>query len=155
MAVGDYIGGLTVLDDDPRPTLTVVPVATDVREGEDLVWRLQLSDVTDVGVFVQLIAEAPGGESSCRGGHTRPVGRLVAGARSRPVRSGRACSPTPSPFVFAYIEPGTDRIDIVVPTCKDSRVEGTESLALVLDEVSSAELADPSARLVGRIRDRT
>ena len=60
LAVGDYTGGLTVLDDDPTPTLTVVPVATSVEEGADLVWTLRLSDVTDVGVFVALTPTAPG-----------------------------------------------------------------------------------------------
>ena len=148
LSIGDYVGGLTVLDDDPSPTLTVVPVATDVEEGDDLVWRLQLSDVTDVGVFVQLTAAAPGAglppEVDTRDLPTSWLQEHEVDTSGPPRLLSEAY-----PYVYAYIEAGTDGIDVVVPTRTDSRVEGTESLALALDYVSMAELADPTARLVG------
>ena len=120
LAVGDYIGGLTVLDDDPSPTLTVVPVATSVDEGADLVWRLQLSDVTDVGVFVALTATAPGaGLPPELDTKDVPADWLTehevdASGPRRPLSEA-------GPFVFGFIEPGTDSIDVVVPTLTDRR----------------------------------
>ncbi|GAA1355879.1 hypothetical protein GCM10009660_57780 [Catellatospora bangladeshensis] len=48
---GRYAGGLEVLDDDPRPTLTITPVSDRVAEGGSLVWRATLSAVADQAVL--------------------------------------------------------------------------------------------------------
>jgi hypothetical protein len=44
---GGYTGGLTVLDDDPEPTLTVTPAAGPVPEGGMLTWTATSSAVAD------------------------------------------------------------------------------------------------------------
>ena len=59
------------------------------------------------------------------------------------------------PYVYGYIEAGTDSIDVVVPTKKDSVVEGAESIAFSITDSWGATLPDPAPRLVGRIHDPT
>jgi hypothetical protein len=55
--------------------------------------------------------------------------------------------------VFGYIEPGTDSLEVVVPTLTDRRNEGAESVVLTLTEADGAVLPDPLPRLVGTVTD--
>ncbi|MCX4597879.1 hypothetical protein OG819_52685 [Streptomyces sp. NBC_01549] len=49
--VGASAGGLTVHDDDPRPMVSVTPVADHVTEGQTLTWRLTLSAAADTDLY--------------------------------------------------------------------------------------------------------
>ena len=152
LAVGDYTGGLTVLDDDPTPTLTVVPVATSVEEGSDLVWTLRLSDVTDVGVFVALTPTAPGPGLPPELDTKDVPADWLTEHEVDPSGSRRVLSEA-APFIFGFIEPGTDSIDVVLPTLTDRRAEGAESVVLTVIEADGAVLPDPLPRLVGTVTD--
>ncbi|TWP52423.1 hypothetical protein FKR81_08785 [Lentzea tibetensis] len=58
---GRYAGALTVLNDDPEPTLTVTPIAGEVAEGGVLKWRVTLSTTADEGILLQGVPRAPDG----------------------------------------------------------------------------------------------
>ena len=58
-----------------------------------------------------------------------------------------------APFVFAYIEPGTDSVEILVPTLVDTRSEAAESIVLSITEAGGAILPDPVPQLVGTVND--
>lgn len=46
--IGSYVGGVTVLNDDPMPTVSVTPIADRVTEGQPLKWKVSLSEAADV-----------------------------------------------------------------------------------------------------------
>ena len=151
VAVGDYAGGLTVLDDDPSPTLSVVEVATSVTEGQDLVWRLQLSGPSDVGVSVQLLVTAPGVGLPPEVDTLDVPADWLTDMRIEPTPR-RALSET-SLFLYADIEAGTDSLEVVVPTRGDQRVEGAEAIVLSIDSAYGAVLPEPLPQLVGTVHD--
>jgi hypothetical protein len=53
---GNYIGGITIVEDDPIPTLSVVAKSVTANEGQSLEWKLRLSTATTgVGFYCYLI----------------------------------------------------------------------------------------------------
>ena len=60
MVTGDYLEGLTVVEDDPVPALTVVYKNTTASEGNSLRWQLCLSARTD-GVYCSYYLIPPNG----------------------------------------------------------------------------------------------
>ncbi|WP_405544717.1 hypothetical protein OG478_28765 [Streptomyces phaeochromogenes] len=50
--VGNHLGGVTVKDDDPMPTLSVAPVPSRVTEGQSLTWRITQSAVADTEIWI-------------------------------------------------------------------------------------------------------
>ena len=154
LAIGDYFGGLTVADDDPSPTLTVEPVATSVAEGEGLRWRFQLSEVTDAGVYIQLVAIAPeAGSPPELSTKDLPAEWL----EWQGIDPNLPATPLSEAFLYAwvYIEQGTDSAELVIPTRSDTKVEGPESLTLRIDEAGQVVLPDPVPTLVATVNDPT
>ncbi len=153
VCVGDYTGGATVLDDDPTPTVTVRPVAADVVEGRDLVWRLVLSAPSDIGVWIPLAAVAP----------DPGLGREVDTADLSAdwlAEHGIWDLPTPpmplsaaGPVFFTYLDPGVRTLDLRVPTLVDRRTEGTEVMALAVTDDAPVAGLPAGTRLVGSVRD--
>lgn len=90
--VGSHLGGVTVKNDDPMPTIEVKPVADHVTEGQSLRWRISLSEVTDVDMGsigfdilpVERGRSCPAWTSTSHGCGTRSVSR-----RARPGRCPR------------------------------------------------------------------
>ena len=152
LAVGDYTGGLTVLDDDPTPTLTVVPVATSVEEGSDLVWTLRLSDVTDVGVFVALTPTAPGPGLPPELDTKDVPADWLTEHEVDPSGSRRVLSEA-APFIFGFIEPGTDSIDVVRADAHRPPGRGRGIGGADRHRGRRSGAARPAPRLVGTVTD--
>jgi hypothetical protein len=57
-------GGLTVHDDDPKPMVSVTPVADHVTEGQTLTWRLPLSAAADTNLYEEQVRLKPDGQDT-------------------------------------------------------------------------------------------
>jgi hypothetical protein len=121
----DYLGQLVVVDDDPTPALSVKPVASSVAEGAKAQWRLKLTAPVDYPV------EAFG--TVVRGPSPRVTGfdvskswfddHAVSKARSKPLDVAHT-------YVTGRIRPGETTAVLSIPTRKDGRKEGKESVTL-------------------------
>ncbi len=150
LAVGDYAGGVTVLDDDPPPTLTVTPIRTSVLEGRTLSWRLDLSAPSDVGVFLELVAVGPEVGTPPEVS-TDDLPR--AWLRRHEVVAGPAI-PLSEAAPYAYLFFDSDQsVTFKVPTSKDSRAEGDESVTFAIVGAEQVTLPAPVPLLVGTVRD--
>jgi hypothetical protein len=58
VVTGNYLGSITVVDDDPVPTLSVVAQSVTAVEGKSLTWRFRLSAPT-TGTSVWFCIESP------------------------------------------------------------------------------------------------
>jgi hypothetical protein len=124
---GGYVGGLTVLDEDPLPAVTVTPIAGEVVEGGVLRWSVTLSAVADDPIywFGAPVAPLSGTELS-----TTDVDAqwFWDSAFEDPLPS-RALSST-ALGVGMEISPGASTAEIAVPTVSDGLVEGVEYVRL-------------------------
>ncbi|MBB5958159.1 hypothetical protein FHS29_004767 [Saccharothrix tamanrassetensis] len=126
---GRYTGGLTVLDDDPEPTLTVTPVAEEVAEGGALTWRATLSEAADVAIFRLGAPVAPvgGPELSTTDVDADWFRQQVYPPEeplpSRPLSSTRLTT-------AIYIPAGETSADFTVPTVSDAETEPAEQVRL-------------------------
>ncbi|MBL1084366.1 hypothetical protein JK359_20750 [Streptomyces actinomycinicus] len=123
--VGSHRGGITVHDDDPAPKMTVKPVAGRVTEGQQLKWRLSLSEAVDVdmsAMFVVVPATAP--ELGTKDVPARWL-RDMTGASPDPER---ALSKVEGLYLWVDVPAGRTSADITVPTAKDRVRESTESV---------------------------
>ncbi len=150
LAVGDYAGGVTVLDDDPPPTLTVTPVRTSVVEGKTLSWRLDLSEPSDMGVFLELVAEGPAvglpPEVS-----TDDLPR--AWLREHGVGAGPAVPLSEAaPYAYLYFD-SDESVTFTVRTSQDTRAEGEESVVFAIVGADQVIVPSPAPLLVGTVRD--
>ncbi len=151
LTVGDYAGGVTVVDDDPAPTLSVTTVRDEAVEGKALVWKLTLSEASDLGIFIP-IAFVPAEVGDAPEATTLDVSAgwlRRQGSRPQPDRPLSEAGV----FLFTYLDPGITEVTIRVPTAEDFFAEGPESVNLVLDQAEEYILADPSGRLTGTIVD--
>lgn len=121
----DYLGSLTVLDDDPTPAVTVRPLAGTVTEGTRAQWRLTLAAPVDYPVVaVGAVVRGPGARLD---GRDVPLSWLTDHAslpdRSKPLDQLGA-------YVVGEIEPGATTAVLSIPTLNDTRKEGRESVTL-------------------------
>jgi hypothetical protein len=125
LVAGDWFGGLTILDDDPQPAVSVTPIATAVTEGSSLVWRFTQAGPSHVDTFIQLAAAPPadGPELSTADVPASWISQWLGEAPNPPV----AFSAVPV-YVNVDIPPGSTSADLQVPTVADGVAEGTESL---------------------------
>ncbi|MDF3299003.1 hypothetical protein [Streptomyces tropicalis] len=126
--VGSYRGGVTVRNDDPRPTVTATPVAGRVTEGRSLTWRLTLSAAADTGVPLAFaVRPVPHGpELSTRDVDPRWL-REVSGASPTPERP---LSKVPGLTLRLSVPAGRRSADLAVPTVRDRVREHPESVRL-------------------------
>ncbi len=152
-AVGAHRGGVSVLNDDPLPRVSVTPVADDVAEGGALTWRVTLSEVADADVMgsVSFVPPAGGTELS-----TADVDRAWLQERIGEVPA----EPTPLsgiPFgglnLDATVPAGATSTDVTVPTVKDDVSEPTESLRARLTTYDGAWEPVPGPEFTGSVRD--
>ena len=152
IATGNYLGGLTILDDDPAPTLTLIPVADRVTEGASLTWRATLSGPTQVNVFALFKLVPPTGAAQLFTDDVSPQWLLDHGLASPPD------PPVPLSalefFEFFDLQPGQVSADITIPTLVDDRAEGTEQLVLRAERLGGFDPRVPAGTLlVGTVSD--
>ncbi|WP_306209088.1 hypothetical protein [Actinoplanes sp. RD1] len=127
LVIGDYQGTVEVLNDDPKPDISLAPVADTVTEGGTLSWRATLSTEAESAIMVLGETQPPaeGTEVS-----TRDVDPdwlwLNSGARPEPERP---LSQTGA-VAYTYVYGGELTADIDVPTVTDTVAEGPEKVSL-------------------------
>ncbi|MFJ1971543.1 alpha/beta hydrolase family protein [Streptomyces sp. NPDC087903] len=147
--VGSYVGGVTALNDDPAPEITVAPVTDRVTEGGTLTWRLTLSEPADLEISqpIQVVPVTEGAELSTK--DVDPQWLMDYSGDSpdpeRPISRAHL-------WVWAGVPAGATTADFTVPTVKDHLAEPTESLRLVLTDDNAHPLPDHPA-LTGTVED--
>ncbi|WP_432195996.1 hypothetical protein [Streptomyces sp. bgisy027] len=124
--VGSHLGGVTVQNDDPMPSVSVAPLADRVAEGQPLKWRVSLSAVADAdvtGVYALLPVTA-GRELSSKDVDPRWLDENT-GQSPDPERP---LSKVDGLSLWVNVEAGKKSADLVIPTVKDQIAEQAESV---------------------------
>lgn len=126
-SVDDYIGGVQVRSDAPRPTFSVDEAAVTAGPGESLTWRLRLSGPTTQEVYVPVRAVVPDGAELT-------VGDLLPGWAGVHLNPGLPAS-TPlsgSELRFLAVVPAFATSALVeVPVRQGVTFEGTREVELI------------------------
>ncbi|POX54492.1 hypothetical protein C3489_13570 [Streptomyces sp. Ru71] len=136
--VGAHRGGVTALNDDPMPKVSVTPVADRVTEGRPLRWKVTLSEPADaeVGASFVVVPVTGGAELS-----TKDVDPAwlsdASGAEPDPERP---LSQVEYLGVWASVPAGTTSTEVSVPTVKDTVAEPAESVRFTATDDSGAPL---------------
>ncbi len=131
MVIGDYQGGIEVRDDDPRPTVTVAPVADRVAEGGTLDWKVTLSAPTETAIYVGGTPRVPATGTELSSTDVDPDWfRENAFEEPEPSR------PLSSTWLFPYVvvEAGETSGHLTIPTVGDAVDESDEVVELHFDE---------------------
>ncbi|HEU5035819.1 MAG TPA: hypothetical protein VFT70_02360 [Nocardioides sp.] len=126
MMTDAYVGGLTVLDDDPTPRIRVRPVHRTVAEGQRAEWEVTVARPVDYDIYASA--------KVVRG----PAPNVAAGdvrrtwLRSHLGEDVDLAEPLWSyhPYVFRPLKTGRTRAVLRIPTRVDDVVEGREALTL-------------------------
>ncbi|MET7451757.1 hypothetical protein ABZT03_07645 [Streptomyces sp. NPDC005574] len=147
--VGSYVGGVTALNDDPAPEVTLTPVTDRVTEGGTLTWRLALSEPADVDIWqpIRVVPVTEGAELSTK--DVDPQWLMdYAGDVPDPERPlSRA-----NLWVWTAVPTGSTTADFIVPTVQDHLTEPTESVRLALTD-DNADPLPGRPTLTGTVED--
>ncbi|MET0236668.1 MAG: hypothetical protein ABW224_18610 [Kibdelosporangium sp.] len=150
VVAGGYIGGLTVLNDDPKPTITVTPVADKVVEGSALKWQATLSAVADSPFYVQGMPLAPQGWPELSTTDVDPVwfhqNSFEDPSPSRPLSASRL-------RMVAEIPAGSLTSEMTIPTVTDTETEPAEQVRLGL--ATWPEGQQVTREVVGTVTDKS
>ncbi|MFJ3334787.1 hypothetical protein [Streptomyces sp. NPDC086766] len=148
--IGSYRGGVTVGNDDPRPTFTVTPLAGRVTEGQPLKWRLTLSAAADQEMSalfaVQPVVRGP--ELSTKDVDPRWL-RESTGASPDPERP---LSRVKGLSLWVSVPAGRLSAEVTVPTVRDRGVEPAESVRFRLTD-DEGRPQDGGPELTGTVLD--
>ncbi|MHB9863555.1 alpha/beta hydrolase family protein [Streptomyces sp. YIM S03343] len=130
--IGSYRGGITVLNDDPRPTVSVTPVAGRVSEGQSLKWKVSLSESADVdlGVGFGVVPVTDGAELSTK--DVTP--QWLADSSGEKPDPERPLSQVKYLSVWVYLRPGQVSANVTLPTVTDRVTEPAESVRFQLTD---------------------
>ncbi|MEU7057099.1 hypothetical protein [Streptomyces sp. NPDC046197] len=130
--VGSHRGGVTVVNDDPRPTLSVTPVADRVTEGQPLKWRVSLSAAADTDITAMFaVRPVTGGpELSTRDVDPRWL-KDNAGASPDPERP---LSKVENLSLWVSVPKGERSAEVTLPTVTDQVREQPESVRFQLTD---------------------
>ncbi|MFG1994208.1 alpha/beta hydrolase family protein [Actinoplanes sp. NPDC048988] len=124
--IRDYVGGVTVENDDPEPTVSAAVTSVRKAEGETLTWELRLSAPVESPYLIGAAPEPPDG-AELSSTDVDPVWfQDVAWEEPEPSRPLSQTAALP----WAYFEPGTATGSLVVPTITDTLSEPDESVEL-------------------------
>ncbi|MFH8576811.1 hypothetical protein [Streptomyces zaomyceticus] len=151
--VGAHRGGVTALNDDVMPTVSLTPVADDVTEGAPLTWRVTLSAAADTDITgdVAFLAPTAGTELSTadveRAWLEERLGEVPATATplSGLERGGL--------YLDATVPAGATSTQVTVPTVKDGLTEPTESVRARLTTYDGSWEPVPGPEFTGTVRD--
>lgn len=126
VATDDYVGLLTIRDDDPAPTVLIDDATTTVTEGSELVWRVRLSEPSDKYINL-VVTPVPAGQSELTVSDLPKRFRRQHDLRLVPDET--RLSDTHLRF-DATFGPGRRGSKWVLPVGADDVIEGTESVTL-------------------------
>jgi hypothetical protein len=122
-----YLGRLTILDDDPRPTLKVTPVARSVAEGRRVEWKVALSQPLGYDSYVVgRVVRGPARSTPLRVGDV-PRGWITQRAGEAPPRTPLYQLPL---YLGVRLRAGQTSVTVTMPTRADGVREGRESVTL-------------------------
>ncbi|NEC84435.1 hypothetical protein [Streptomyces sp. SID12501] len=126
--IGSYSGGVTVENDDPRPTVTITPVADRVTEGQRLTWRATLSAPSRADMYsvLEVLPVTAGTELSTT--DVDPAWLMDTTGES-PLPQ-RPLSKVDGLHLYVPIPPGELTADLSLPTVADAVTEPAESVRL-------------------------
>lgn len=127
--IGSSQGGVTAVNDDPEPSVTLTPVTDRVTEGGTLAWRISLSEPADVEISQPLgvLPVTEGAELSTK--DVDPQWLMnYAGDGPDPERALSQANL----WVWTSVPAGATTADFTVPTVKDQLAEPAESVRLAL-----------------------
>ncbi len=164
VVTGDFSGGITLIDDDPAPTLDAVARTVEVAEGEVVRWTLQLSEpTTGVGYLVFALPPAEGTELSSDDVDPAFIAQVAALFGLPP----EVLVPTPVPLSqvgidlfgiplpqFIRFGPGQQELVLEIPTVTDDVTEGPEVVTLTVDDgLGDLTLPEGGLTLTGVVTD--
>ena len=120
----DYLGGLTIEDDDPTPAITVTPVRSTVTEGHRATWLMKLATWVDYDQYVEV--RALPGPHQLKGGDV-PVQWLRQHATAT---TATKALPELYTWWLPRIRLGRTTITVTVPIARDHVAEGREQIRL-------------------------
>ncbi|GAA3777659.1 hypothetical protein GCM10022225_76910 [Plantactinospora mayteni] len=146
--VGSYLGGLSTLNDDPEPILSVESASVRVAEGETLTWRFSASELTETGIFTYALPQAPATGVELSTTDVDP--EWFTDNTAEPVEPSRPLSET---WLVSYLFIGPDATsgEITIPTIPDAVAESDEVVELHFVDVSDWPV--PNAVLTGVVTD--
>ncbi|MGW7046134.1 alpha/beta hydrolase family protein [Streptomyces avermitilis] len=141
--IGSYRGGVTAVNDDPAPAVTMTPVTDRVTEGGTLTWRVSLSEPADVDIWqpLQVLPVTEGAELS-----TKDVDPQWLMEYAGDVPDPERALSKANLWVWTSITAGTTTADFTVPTVKDRLAEPAESVRLALTDDNAEPLPDHPVR---------
>jgi hypothetical protein len=121
---GNYDGGVTVVDNDPPPTLSVAKKTVRAAEGQSLKWTFELSVPTsEVEIYCYTTAPSSGRKELKSNDVPRAWLLEVS-------QDGVPAKPTPLSDLLVYITvrfgPGATTASLDVPIARDNVAEGVE-----------------------------
>ncbi|WP_405933777.1 hypothetical protein [Streptomyces sp. NBC_00827] len=129
--IGSYRGGVTALNDDPEPEVSLTPVKDQGVEGDTLTWRISLSEPADADIWqpVRILPVTEGAELSTK--DVDPQWLLdYSGELPDPERALSQANV----WAWMNIPAGSTSVDFIVPTVKDQLTEPAESVRLALTD---------------------
>ncbi|MCX5561164.1 hypothetical protein [Streptomyces sp. NBC_00038] len=135
--IGSYRGGVTALNDDPEPAITLTPVKDQGVEGDTLTWRISLSEPADADIWqpVLVLPVTEGAELSTK--DVDPQWLMdYGGDLPDPERSLSEADL----WAWMNIPAGATGVDFIVPTVKDQLTEPAESVRLALTDYEAEPL---------------
>ncbi|MFD5477030.1 hypothetical protein [Streptomyces hawaiiensis] len=128
--VGSHFGGLTVRNDDPRPEVTVTPLADRVTEGQSLTWRVALSTDADTELPVVFSFLAAGGDAELSTTDVDP-GWLMEKHGESPLPE-RPLSQVVGMSLLSAVPAGRLSTEVAIPTVSDGVAEPEEAVRIQL-----------------------
>ncbi|MEX0167885.1 alpha/beta hydrolase family protein [Streptomyces sp. LMG1-1-1.1] len=152
--VGSHRGGVTALNDDTMPTVTLTPVADDVTEGSSLTWRVSLSTAADIDVFgnVSFLPVTTGTELSTADVDPAWLERQL-GHVPDPVVSLSEAAASSGLALGVNIPAGQTSTEVTVPTVRDALAEPAESLRAALTTYDGSWEPVPGPEFTGTVRE--
>lgn len=128
VVTGNYIGRLTIVEDDPIPTLSVKSKMVTAKEGKSLIWELRLSAPAN-GYFVDFFFVPPskGKEISTNDIPTSWLQQFVDGM---PPSTPTPLSSFQNIVVTVFFGYGNTKANLAIPIAIDGIAEDEESIVL-------------------------
>lgn len=130
VTTGNNVGGLTVRDDDPDAVVTIKALKKQVTEGGTIVFRVATRQRTGYPIFAY-VAAVNRGKHPLRGTDVPAAWlRNHSAWGSEPGLSRNRTLASLGTSVYGEIPAGPGHLDLRVPTLKDRKREGTETLTM-------------------------
>jgi hypothetical protein len=145
---GDYIGALTIVEDDVMPVISAASFNATAREGRSLQWTVRLSAPTaGITLFFTAVPPSGGAELSSRdvpNSWLASVGVFTPPSKPTPLSSLGI-------FVQVRFDYGIQSAQLRIPLSSDGQAEGTEMIFLQLANGVDPDQPPPLLTLVGTV----